>query len=116
MSARTERVVGRVRSRAGSCSGRAIVRTSTADAAKLKASTPSRVDGCTTASVSPTSDGSTISAAVADDHTTALALAIRSLPTSTGKAPKLAPSKKTAIAGPQKATTIRCGTVRESSR
>jgi hypothetical protein len=116
MSARTDRAVGRVRARSGSCSGRAIVRTRAADAAKLMASTPSRVAGCATASARPTSDGNTISAAVADDHTTALALAIRSLPTRTGRAPKLAPSKNTAIAGPPKATTIRCGTVRTSSR
>src|SRR4029453_11405853 len=86
--------------------------TQIADAAKLKASSASTSAGEINASENPTKEGSKVSIAVWAPQTAAFARATRSRPTSTGRAPKLAPSKKVAMAGPRKATTNSCGTVR----
>ena len=45
------------------------------------------------------------------DHSALLAVAMRSLPTNVGSAPKSAASKNTNNAGTTKAATSRCGTV-----
>ena len=83
-----------------------------AEATKLSASTTRRVAGLTTAMASPTVPGTTISTAVAPPKTAVLATAIRSRPTSTGNAPKFAPSNNVDRDGTTNATTITCGTVR----
>ena len=59
--------------------------------------------------------GATTSTTLATAQTPALATATRSRPTSTGRAPKLAPSKNVNTACAQKATTRTCQTVSASS-
>ena len=66
---------------------------------------------CRNASTTPTSDGSTISTMLCAAQEMELASAMRSLPTSTGRAPNTAPSKKTPMVGPRNATARTCGTV-----
>ena len=111
MSRNTRRTVSGARARDASCIGRTMVAMIAADTAKVRASNVSSIDGWTTASATPTNDGSAISLTLWMLHEIELASAIRPRPTRVGIAPNTAPSKKTAIAGPRNATASTCGTV-----
>ena len=69
--------------------------TQAADSRKLRASMPSRVAGCTTASSTPASIGTPRSSSAPNPHSAELAEPIRSRPTMAGSAPNAAPSKNT---------------------
>ena len=69
------------------------IRTKSAETRKVSASTASRSTGWTTASASPTAAGTTRSRTPPTPQIAALASPTRSRPTSTGRAPKFAPSK-----------------------
>ncbi len=93
-SAATDRGVTGDGARSTSCIGRVIARTSSAEVTKLSASTTRRFAGLITARAVAASGGAATSTTLPTDHTAEAAAATRSRPTSTGRAPKLAPSKK----------------------
>ena len=91
---------------------RRIERTSRAEPRKVSASTASSVEGCTTASASPTPAGTTRSRTPPTPQIAALASPTRSRPTRTGRAPKLAPSKNVKRHCATNPATSTWGTVR----
>ena len=96
--------------------GRTMPAIRAADAANVRASKPSSQAGWAKASVRPTSDGAAISTTLCAAQVMEFASAMRSRPTSIGRAPKTAPSKNTPMVGPRNATTRTCGTVTSANR
>jgi hypothetical protein len=105
------------RGRSGNCPSRrsdiarTIPRTAIADATKLNTSSTSRLAGFSTASASPASAGTNNSIRLDAVQTAEFACATRARPTSTGSAPKFAPSKNVYTACTANPTTSTCATV-----